>query len=129
MFYVVFGILFAALSLPPLLYGLPPEHHGWRLQDIVVSMMPVVFLVKRTKVETVPILLMSAALLITVNRWLFGDGRIVPAVGFTFALLTALSGFRLRHRIGPMPEPDTGPWLWLGVAVILVVGILWLFSL
>jgi phosphoglycerol transferase MdoB-like AlkP superfamily enzyme len=68
---------------------------------------------------------MSAALIILVNRWLFGYGPTPGVIGFVFAILTAVAGFRLRNQIDSMPKRSA--WVWIA-AVALFFGILWLYS-
>jgi hypothetical protein len=125
LFYVLAGLVLAGQTLVGLPLGLRPEHHGMRLQEVIVSVVPVLFLLKRPRTGTVPILLMSAALIILVNRWLFGYGPIPGMIGLVFAILTAVAGFRLRNQIDITPKRSA--WVWIA-AVALLFGILWLYS-
>lgn len=126
MLYMVVGLFLAARALADLLLARHPQHPQFGWPEIFFAAIPVLFLLRRPRVEAVPILLMSAALIVVAERWLFGNGRLAGLVGLSLSLLTALSGFRLRHQIAPMPR--SSPWLWLAVLAT-TLAILWFYSL
>ena len=129
MFYVVLGLLLAAHTLAGLVQGLPSEHHGPRLQEIIPSLLSLVLFWKSTKAERVPALLLSGAFVILINRWLFGYGRTTALVGLVFALLAALAGFRGRHQIAPVPRETDWANDWPLVALMAIALMFWFYSM
>jgi hypothetical protein len=123
--YVVIGLILLGKALLEFLLGHHQRQSGFSAILLVTFFVPVVFLWKRPKGETIPILLMSASILILANRWLFGYGLGTAAVGATFAVLTSIAGLMMK-RISPLPKQNV--WVW-GTFLLILVATFSLFWL